>query len=113
MARRRDFGSPAVNPDAEPVEFDLHGETFHCVPEIQGAVLLDLVEAAEGEGSQQAAVLSRALKAALVEESAERFAALTHSKDKHVPLEALGEIAAWLIETYAGGERPEEEPDQS
>lgn len=113
MARRRDFGTPEQKKNLDPVEFDLYGETFHCVDEIQGAVLLELVAAADGEGAEQAGVLTGILSSVLQDESKERFDALTHSKDKIVPLETLGEIAGWLIEVYAAGERPEAEPDQS
>ena len=113
-ARRRDFGSPKADPNAEAVEFDLHGQTFTCVSEVQGAVLLDLIAAADGEGAEQAGILTGLLTNVLEEESQERFHALTHSKDKdkYVPLETLAEIVAWLIEEYAG-DRSEQEPDQS
>lgn len=112
MARRRDFGAPQFDKNAEAPEFDLHGETFYCVPEIQGAVLLDLIQAADGEGAEQAGILTGVLTTVLLDESRERFDALTHSKDRLVPLTTLAEIVGWLVEEYAG-DRSEQGPDQS
>ncbi len=104
MARRKDFGTPQAK-DNEPVEFAVFGEVFHCVEEVQGAVLLDLAEVGSEEDSgKQASAIASVFKNILKDESYERFHALTHSKDRIVPLELLTDIMAWLLEQYSGDE---------
>lgn len=105
MARFKDFGSPTKDQD-EPLSFKLYGETFHAVPSIQGKTLMGLIkDASVDDPSESAAMVLGFFDKVLVEESLERFTALTESTDKIVPVETLAEIVGWLVEEYSG--RPE------
>ncbi|UVG35129.1 tail assembly chaperone [Microbacterium phage Cece] len=105
MTRFKDFGAPAQT--KEPITFALHGEEFTAVPEIQGRVLMSFVERAGSENPAEAANLTiEFFRKVLVDESWERFEALTEDKEKIVSVELLAEIVSWLIEEYTN--RPEE-----
>lgn len=110
-ARTKNFGAPVSEKD--PIEFDLHGETFHCKPELQGHTLLTY---STRFGSKDDAEVNRAFldffRSALKAESMERLQALWDSEEKIVPIKTLAEIAQWLIEQYAE-ERPTEASKES
>lgn len=106
MARFKDFGSPKGK--TEKIEFELHGEKFTAVPEIQGVTLMSFVESASSEDAAKAAGLTvKFFEEVLEDESLERFRKLTKSKTKNVSVETLAEIVSWMIEEYS--ERPEEQ----
>lgn len=113
MARFKDFGSGSKTGEKEPVTFKLHDETFTCLPEVQGKVLLDLVAKSGNENDPAAAaqIISTFFETVLQDESYSRFDALLKSKDKIVSMETLAEITSWLVEEYAG--RPEGQPEVS
>ena len=107
MARFKDFGSGSTSEAREPITFDLHGESFEALPEIQGALLIELVkDSASEDPAVTADVIVRFFSQVLTDESYKRFHALTNSKDKIVDVTKLGEITGWLVEEYS--DRPEE-----
>jgi hypothetical protein len=111
MTKFRDFGSDDTG-EKESVSFKIHGEEFHCRPELQGKVLLDLVAKSGSEDPAQAAnAINFFFKHALNEESYERFNALLVHPEKIVKMEKLGEISGWLVEMYAS--RPNQGPEVS
>lgn len=107
----KDFGSLSTDKEAKPpISFKLYDEEFHCVPEIQGKVLLDLVaDASSQDPIKNAALIDDFFGHVLTDESLDRFNALLTSKEKIVSVNALGEITAWLVEQYSS--RPEEQPE--
>ena len=110
-ARFKDFGA-GVAKEASPLSFKIHSEEFHCVPRIQGQVLLDLI-ASTGDNSAQnsAGVMNMFFKNVLQDESYARFDALTRDKNRIVEVETLAEIVTWLMEEY--GDRPPTQPEVS
>jgi|GEM_PF-4573988 len=107
MARFKDFGSGSTSEAREPITFDLHGESFEAFPEIQGALLIELVkDSSSDDPAVTADIIVRFFSQVLTDESYERFDALIKSKDKIVHVETLGEITGWLVEEYSN--RPEE-----
>jgi hypothetical protein len=110
MAKFKDFGAGKQITDREPVSFKLHEEEFHCVANIQGKVLLDLVAKSTSEDSSESArVMSEFFENILTDESYKRFDKLVHAKDKFVHVETLSEIVGWLVGQYS--DRPEEQPE--
>jgi hypothetical protein len=109
--RFKDFGSGGYNVETQnPLSFKLYGEDFHCVPTIQGALLLDLVKKGNSEDPVvQSETINEFFASVLKDESLERFNALVADKEKIVTVDALSEIIGWLIEEYSG--RPEEQPE--
>lgn len=112
MARFKDFGGKEGS-DKEPLSFKLHGEEFHCLPEVQGKILLDLVAESgkEDDPAAGALIINKFFSSVLVDESYTRFNALLESKDKIVPMEMLAEVTSWLVQEYA--DRPTEGPEVS
>lgn len=108
-SRFKDFGA-GVEKDSGPLSFKLHGEEFHCVPRIQGQVLLDLV-AKSGDTSPQgsADTMNMFFLNVLQDESYKKFEALTRDKDKIVEVQTLAEIVSWLMEEYS--DRPPTQPE--
>ena len=113
MTRFKDFGAGTSTGEKQPMSFKLHGEEFHCLPEVQGKVLLNLVAKSSNENdpAAAAAIISTFFDTVLQDESFERFDALLNSKDKIVNMETLADITSWLVEEYAG--RPEAQPEVS
>ena len=113
MARFKDFGAGGDTKPVEPLSFKLHGEEFHCVDQIQGKVLLDLV--AESNNADDPAAAARIInvffETVLKDDDYKKFDELLESKDKIVSVETLGEITTWLVEEYTG--RPTEAPEVS
>jgi hypothetical protein len=108
--RFKDFGSGKNAGAAEPLVFKLHDEEFHCVPQIQGQVMLNLViESNSDDAASTARVISGFFESVLEDESYVRFEELLKDKKRIVSVETLSEIVAWLIEEY--GNRPEEQPE--
>jgi hypothetical protein len=109
--RFKDFGSGNAV-DAKPLSFKIHDEEFHCVPNLQGKLLLDLVvDSASDDPASSAQVITTFFKNVLLDESNVRFQALLVDKNKFVSVETLGEITGWLVEEYTN--RPEEQPELS
>jgi hypothetical protein len=109
MAKFKDFAVKDGG-EKEPVSFKLHGEEFHCVPEIQGSVMLTIIEKTTSDNPADAALLIKEFfKNVLKDESYVRFEELIHHKEKIVSMETFSEIIAWLLEQY--GARPEAQPE--
>ena len=107
MTRHKSFGRP-TGVSAEPITFDLHGETFTAIPQIQGTTLMNLMKANDPDiPAASAGLIMDFFPLVLEDESLERFNTLISSKDKIVPAETLAEIVGWLVEEYSG--RPEEQ----
>lgn len=109
MAKFRDFGSGASTQAPEDISFKLHEEEFTCLPEIQGAVLLDMVGADGENAARSAGAITEFFGKVLDDDSAKRFEDLVKSKDRFVSIETLGEIVGWIIEEYTN--RPEKQPE--
>lgn len=110
--RHKDFGSAPVAADYEPLSFTYDGQEYQCRPVINGAVLLRFVrEADSGEGGRSAGALLGFFKDLLLEEDFKRFETYVEDPDTVIPIETLGEIAAWVVEEYTG--RPTQEPTKS
>lgn len=111
MTRFKDFGK-GEGVSTEPLSFKLHDEDFHCVPTIQGKVLLDLAaDSASDDGSKAALTIKNFFEKTLQPESFERFSALLDDSEKIVSVETLGEISGWLVGEYTS--RPQTGPEQS
>lgn len=111
MSRFKDFGSNNLE-DVEPLSFKLHGEDFHCIKQVQGKVLMEIVSMAqESDTTVSVELIEKFFGSVLVDESYERFEALLHDKDRIVTVETLGEITGWLIEQYTS--RPTQRPEDS
>jgi hypothetical protein len=109
MTRFKDFGS-GKKTDAEPLSFKLHGDTFECLPQIQGKLLLDLVADSSGEDpAKSAAVIDLFFSQVMTDDSYVKFNALLKDKNKIVSVETLAAIVGWLVEEYS--DRPEEQPE--
>lgn len=110
MARFKDFGSGGLQTELEPVKFALHGEEFECVRQVQGAVLLDIIKrAASNDAADSAALTLDFFSKVMLDESYDRFKQLINDKEKIITVEALGEIASWLIGEYS--DRPNQQPE--
>jgi 6-phosphogluconate dehydrogenase len=109
MAKFKDFAIKNEG-EKEPISFKLHDEEFHCVPEIQGSVMLTIIEKTTSDNPADAALLIKEFfKNVLKDESYERFETLIHHKEKIVSMETFSTIIAWLLEQY--GSRPEAQPE--
>ena len=112
MTRFKDFGVGSEGENQEAPTFKIHGEEFHCVPTIQGKVLLGLVaDSASDDPLIQASIVEDFFSNVLTDESLERFNALTLDKNRIVSVETLGEIVGWLMAEYTA--RPEAQPEDS
>lgn len=106
MARFKDFGTGTSPINTEPLSFKLYDEEFHCVPEVQGRVILELVaDSSSTDPSKSSSVVEKFFGYVLEDESFERFQNLLNSKDRVVSVDTLGEITGWLVEEYTN--RPE------
>ena len=108
--RFKDFGS-GDGVEASPLSFKLHNEEFHCMPAVQGKLMLQLAASAgDNDPAKAAGMIDTFFGQVLLAESYERFSALLAS-EKIVPVETLANITAWLVEEYSG--RPTERPEVS
>jgi hypothetical protein len=108
--RFKDFGS-GEGVETSPLSFKLHNEEFHCVPAVQGKLMLQLAASSgDNDPSKAAGMIDTFFEQVLLEESYTRFSALLAS-EKIVPVETLANITAWLVEEYSG--RPTERPEVS
>jgi len=111
MARFKDFGSKSLD-EIEPLSFKIHKEEFHCIKQVQGKVLMEIVSMSQGENSAiSLELIEKFFSSVLHDESYKRFESLLHDKDKIVDVETLGEITGWLIEQYTN--RPTQRPENS
>jgi hypothetical protein len=110
MTKFKDFGSGTNSASVEPISFKIHGEDFHCVPALQGKVLLGFVaDSGSNDPGKQASVIENFFDYVLTDDSLVKFNDLQATKDKIVSVETLGDIIAWIVEQYT--DRPEEQPE--
>jgi hypothetical protein len=108
--RFKDFGKGKDSEGMESIFFNLHGQEFEAIPQIQGSVMLNLVaENASEDSGATARVISSFFSKVLTDESYIRFDTLINSKTEIVTVETLSDIVAWLIEEYTS--RPEAQPE--
>jgi predicted transcriptional regulator len=106
MAKFKDFGSRSTG-DAEPISFKIYDQEFHCVAQIQGKVLLNMVANTKSDDPSEAAnTINTFFETVLKKESLDRFNALLENENNIVTVDTLGEIVGWLTEQYAN--RPTE-----
>lgn len=114
MTRFKDFGNGTAE-DIEPLSFKIYDEEFHCVKQVQGKILMELVSTATGadanDASNSLTVVEKFFATVLLDESYERFEKLLVDKERIVTVETLGEITGWLIEEYTS--RPNQQPEDS
>jgi hypothetical protein len=107
MAKFRDFGNGGDGAPKEPISFKLWDQEFHCVPAIQGRLLLDIVSDSSSEDvSKSSQVMDKFFNAVLKPESKKEFDEILSDQEKITSLETLTEIVAWLMEEYSN--RPNE-----
>lgn len=108
MARFKDFGNGGDAGEKTPISFKLWDKEFHCVPVIQGKLLLEIVSDSTSEdASKSAQVMEKFFSAVLKPESKKEFDAVLSDSEKITSIETLGEIVAWLMEEYSN--RPKEQ----
>jgi hypothetical protein len=101
MAARKikSFTSTAEKTAAEPIPFELEGETFEAYGQVPGAVLLDFIAASTQEDSSgTAGAILGYLKSSMDRETFRRFDKLTRDPEKAIELQVLADIVAYLIE---------------
>ena len=107
MAKFRDFGNGGDGAPKEPISFKLWDQEFHCVPAIQGRLLLDIVSDSSSEDvSKSSQVMDKFFNAVLKPESKKEFDEILSDQEKITSLETLTEIVGWLMEEYSN--RPNE-----
>ena len=105
--RFKDFGKGGELA-TEPLSFKLHDEDFHCWPNLQGSVLLELAaNTSESDNASTVRTMTDFFQQALQPESLDRFNALLKHKEKIVSVETLADITSWLVEEYSA--RPTKE----
>jgi hypothetical protein len=109
--RFKDFGAGSPV-EAEPVSFKIYDETFECVKQVQGKLLLELVaDSSSSDPAKSSQIINRFFEYVLLDESYARFEKLLTDKEKIVSVETLAEITGWLVEEYTN--RPEKQPEAS
>jgi hypothetical protein len=112
MTRFKDFGSGSVDPNALPISFKLHGEEFHCVKQLQGKVMLELISGSGSEDpTRNADAVNLFFSKVLLKDSYEKFSKMQEDQEKIVSVETLAEITSWLVEEYSN--RPTDRPAAS
>jgi hypothetical protein len=112
MTRFKDFGSGNTGEAKEPLSFQIYDQTFNCIPEVQGKLMLDLSgDLASEDPGATARLIDKFFGQILTDESWERFSALLTDKTKIVSVETITEVISWLIEEYTG--RPNQQPEGS
>lgn len=109
--RFKDFGTGGDS-RTDPLSFKLHGEEFHCWPDLQGQVLLQLAAGSADEtGLATVQTINEFFDAALKPDSLKKFRELMKDPERIVSVDTLAEITSWLVEQYS--ERPTKEPSGS
>jgi hypothetical protein len=113
VPRHRSFGSPVLSQD-QPLTFDLYGQTFRCVPALQGVVMIEFIaqSASDDVGAGARAMLDF-LRRVIRPEDRDRFFEMTNSDEFVVPMETLNELMEWLTEQYAGRPTEGQSPSES
>lgn len=111
--QHKQFGTRKAKPQEESeVGFTLGETDYTAKPDIQGAVILEFIAAADaGEGMGAAAHILAFFDEVLPKDELAKFKAQIKSDDEIVELETLSDIVAYLIEEYT--ERPTQESTPS
>ena len=110
--RTKSFATTKRTPDEKSdLSFDLGDEHYVCTNEIQGAVILDFVAAADQGGAAASAKILSFLKEAIIEADYPRFEKQLASKEEIIEMETLSEIVAYRIGEYTS--RPTQESESS
>jgi hypothetical protein len=97
----RKFETRKAKPqDKSEVGFQLGETEYICKPDIQGAVILEFIAAAENVASGAAAKILPFFDEVLPDEARETFHAQLKSPDEIVELEVLSDIVGEVIEQY-------------
>lgn len=108
----RTFGTRKAGKQKDSQISFILGETLYtCKPDIQGAVILEFIAAAETGSAGAAAKILPFFEDVLPEPDLVKFMAHLKSKDEIVELETLSDLVGYLIEEYT--ERPTEESEKS
>jgi hypothetical protein len=91
---------PAKPQDESEVGFELGDKTYLCKPDIQGAVILEFIAAAEGGTSGAAAKILPFFEEIMPEDEHEKFQEHIKSPKEIVELELLSDIVGYVIEQY-------------
>lgn len=101
MTKFKDFGAGISAPESEPISFKLFDQEFHCVPALQGKVLLGFVaDSSSADPAVQANIITKFFDFVLTDESLAAFNELQLDKEKIVSIDTLGEILSWVVEQY-------------
>ena len=96
---RKSFQSAASSLPADPVVFDVDGETFAAVPVLSATAATTLAVLGSSEDSRERmTAIGEFLDLVLVPESRERFATRMAATDKPLTLDDVSEVVTWLIE---------------
>lgn len=112
--RHRSFAAKATKErtDDEKITFDIaEKHYFTAKDDIQGAVILDFVAAADEGAAKAAAKIFGFFEQCLPADEYKRFNEVVHGDDVIVEMETLSEIVAYLIEEYT--DRPTQASDSS
>ena len=86
---------------SEPFPIEINGTTWHFVPMIPGALLLDFTSMADEEHpNKMAQGITDLLNNAIVPEQKDEFNLWLRDPKNHVTMEVLGELAGYLAEVY-------------
>jgi hypothetical protein len=109
MARRKSFTSFNGLPNEEQFEIEVNGKTFHCVPMLPGAVVLDFMAGVdESSPSTMVTALRTLFSQAIVPEEFEDWETFIREPSNRVDLDLLSEIGGYLAEVYTN--RPTNQP---
>lgn len=99
--RHKSFGTKKkTSVEESDLSFDLGEQTYKCYAEVQGAVILDFVAAADEGGSAAAARIIPFFDHALPPEELVRFREQLKSPDEIIEMETLSEVVGYLIGEY-------------
>lgn len=87
----------------EPIEFEVYDEVFQAKPRLQAVQIVNFVKKSSEERPLSETfdeVILPFFKAALYQESYDRFEVLINSDDNIVEVEDFVEILQWLISQY-------------
>jgi len=99
--QHRQFGTrKAKKQEESEVGFTLGETDYTCKPEIQGAVILNFISAADSGTAGAAGQIMPFFEECLPAGELEKFRTQIKSEDEIIELETLSDIVAYLIEEY-------------
>lgn len=104
--RYRDFDAFFAEQEREPVTFKLFGETHELPPALPATVVLKLIRMQKEYGQ-----MGQVPHADLLEMAVSIFGDDRVNKwcEQGLDVEMLGELLKWVMETYMGGRKEEDE----